>query len=259
MGCSSVTEASAAPCVTVSVVSHGQSALVDVLLADLARCPEVVRVVLTHNIPEPAFNVPEFLAGRVDVLRNDAPKGFGVNHNAALRAARSEYVCILNPDIRFAENPFPALLECLRETSASLVAPRVLSPAGSLEDSARYFPTPGRLARKALWGDEGRFPVDEGAPSEPDWLAGMCMVLRTEAFQASGGFDEGYFLYYEDVDLCARLRAGGRSLAWCPRAAVIHDARRASRQKLRYMLWHARGMLRFFLKFHGCPPGAGGH
>lgn len=247
------------PCVTVSVVSHGQYSLVGALLGDLAHCPEVARLVLTHNIPEPEFAVPESLAGRVDVLRNAAPKGFGANHNAALRSAQSEFVCILNPDIRFVENPFPALLDCLRQTAASLAAPRVLSPAGALEDSARYFPTPWRLARKALWGAEGRFPVAENAPCEPDWVAGMCMLLRTEAFRASGGFDEGYFLYYEDVDLCARLRAGGRSLAWCPSASVIHDARRASREKLRYMVWHARGMLRFFLKFHGRPPGAVGH
>lgn len=245
------------PCITVSVVSHGQRELVDALLADLARCPEVARVVLTHNIPEPAFVVPESLAGRVDVLFNATPKGFGANHNAALLAARSDYVCILNPDIRFTQSPFPALLDCLRATAASLVAPRVLSPVGAMEDSARYFPTPGRLVRKALWGAEGRFPLNESAPCEPDWVAGMCMVLRAEAFQACGGFDEGYFLYYEDVDLCARLRASGHALAWCPKAAVIHDARRASRRKLRYMLWHARGMLRFFGKFHGRPPGAG--
>jgi len=234
--------------VTVSVVSHGQKPLVDALLADLALCPEVARVLLTHNIPEPDFVVPEALSERVKVRFNDAPRGFGANHNAALLDASSPWVCILNPDIRFTENPFPSLLACLRDTGAVLAAPQVLNPAKRLEDSARYFPTLFGLVLKAVGGAKGRFPVSNTVSCSPDWVAGMFMLIQTDAFSRLKGFDEGFFLYYEDVDLCARLRKLGLDLRWCPSATVIHDARRESRRNLRYMWWHAQSMLRFFLK-----------
>lgn len=243
MGYFSVTDA-----VTVSVVSHGQKNLVDALLGDLALCPEVARVSLTHNIPEPDFVVPDALRERVKVTVNDAPRGFGANHNAALLDAPSPWVCILNPDIRFTENPFPSLLACLRDTGAVLAAPQVLNPTMRQEDSARYFPTLFGLLLKAVGRSTGRFPVSHTAPSSPDWVAGMFMLIRTDVFSRLEGFDEGFFLYYEDVDLCARLRKSGLDLRWCPSATVIHDARRESRRKLRYMWWHAQSMLRFFLK-----------
>lgn len=239
------------PCVTVSVVSHGQHVLVNQLLGDLARCPEVARVVLTLNIPEPECTLPAGFAERVTLLRNASPKGFGANHNAALQGVESPFVCILNPDIRISENPFPALLDCMRKTSAGLAAPRVLNLAGDLEDSARYFPTPLGLLRKLLVGTEGRFPLSDTEPSEPDWVAGMFMLARNGVFRGLGGFDEGYFLYYEDVDFCVRLRSTGLKLVLCPLVSVIHDARRASRRNPRYMAWHVSSMLRFFLKHGG--------
>ena len=82
----------------------------------------------------------------------------------------------------------------------------------------------------------------------PDWVAGMFMVLRSETFRAAGGFDEGYFLYYEDVDLCWRLQRSGLRAALLPTVRAIHDARRSSHRKLRYLLWHGKSMLRFFAK-----------
>jgi len=70
--------------------------------------------------------------------------------------------------------------------------------------------------------------------------------LRASDYAALGGFDEGFFLYYEDVDLCARLWRGGREVVLCPEVQVVHDARRASRRHLRHMRWHAASMARYF-------------
>ncbi len=72
------------------------------------------------------------------------------------------------------------------------------------------------------------------------------MLLPSEAFAAVGGFDERYHLYYEDVDLCARLRLAHRDVVLCPTVEILHDARRESHRNLRYLGWHVRSMLRFF-------------
>jgi GT2 family glycosyltransferase len=75
----------------------------------------------------------------------------------------------------------------------------------------------------------------------------MFMLFRPEMFSAVGGFDEGYHLYYEDVDICARLKVAGCRIVACPGVFAIHSARRESHQNLRYMKWHLQSMIRFFL------------
>ena len=91
--------------------------------------------------------------------------------------------------------------------------------------------------------------ADRGA-TQADWLAGMFMLFRSDAYRTVGGFDEAYFLYYEDVDLCHRLRASGASVMFEPGAEVVHDARRASRRNPRLAMHHLAGIFRFlFRKF----------
>jgi hypothetical protein len=119
---------------------------------------------------------------------------------------------------------------------------------GKPEDSARRFPTFSSLLKKAFAGQPGpEYPSDQGA-QPVDWIAGMCMALRSAAFAQMGGFDERYFLYYEDVDLCRRLHAAGYAVMYEPRASVIHHARRTSRRHPRYMAIHAASALRYLLR-----------
>lgn len=198
--------------VTISVVSHGQRMLVGSLLNDLAHFPQVANVILTHNLPEPDELYPKSLEGRMIVLRNDRPHGFGANHNTAFQYCDTPFFCILNPDIRLPENPFPALLACFADSQIAIAAPIVLNPHGCVEDSARHFPTPWGLVQKALGITDGRYAYRYGDPPlRPDWMAGMFLLVRTDVFRNLGGFDVGFHLYYEDVDLCARLKKPGMS------------------------------------------------
>lgn len=236
--------------ISVSIVSHGQADLVAALLRDLERVAgeSIAEVLLTLNVPE---SLESSGIGRLSlplrVIENASPKGFGANHNAAFRKAKGKYFCVMNPDIRLRGNPFRSLLEVLDHRSAAVVAPAVLSPSGGLEDSIRRFPTFRSLVRK-LFGAEGQdYDYSPGAmPFEVDWVAGMFLLFRSEAFQEVGGFDERYYLYYEDVDICARIRRAGSTVLACPQVQVIHDARRASRRDIRHMYWHASSMARYF-------------
>ena len=238
-----------APRVTVSIVSHGQNALVNELLGDLARhCAEDIPIVLTENLPDAVSLATEPIAERVHIIRNPQPRGFGANHNAAFAHCHTPFYCVANPDIRLAVDPFATLLESLRDARIGLAAPLVRNPAGGAEDSARRFPTFLSLLRKAFGDRPGPdYPMDAG-PLAVDWVAGMFMLLRSAAFRSVGGFDEAYFLYYEDVDLCWRLRAAGESVLFEPKAEVVHDARRGSRKDFALMRRHAASMVRFLLR-----------
>jgi GT2 family glycosyltransferase len=236
----------------VSVVSHGQSGLAGAFLEDLAgQCAASVEVVLTQNIPEPEALPAQGQPYPLRLIRNDTPKGFGANHNAAFAQSQGRWFCVANPDIRLRGDPFPALVAALDADRTGVVAPRVVSPSGAVEDNARRFPTLGSLLRKAITGrSEDTYPAAADVPFAADWVAGMFMLFDRGAFAHVGGFDERFFLYYEDVDICARLRQAGYEVRVEPRATVIHDARRQSRRNLRYARRHLASMGRYLARRH---------
>lgn len=217
------------------------------LVAQLKDYPEVSNVVLTENVPEDFKVVGDDTA---QVVRNATPKGFAHNHNAAFALCRTPYFCVLNPDIALTQNPFPALVACLAESRAALVAPLIYSPAGQLEDSARCFPTGWSLLKKALGRHDGIYVID---PQQrcfcPDWVAGMFMLFRSDVFSALNGFDESFYLYYEDVDICRRLTNMGETVVLCTDASAIHDARRASRRSFRHLRWHLSSMTKYLWRY----------
>jgi GT2 family glycosyltransferase len=234
------------PTVTVSVVSHAQRSLTQHLLTDLASLARRgLDVVLTLNVPEEPPAVPTGLP--VEVIRNPSPRGFGANHNGAFRRARGQFFCVANPDIRIGADPFDALAAELSRPTVGVAAPLVLGATGEPEDSARRFPTLLGLGAK-LFGLAPRldYPIGD-EPFSPDWVAGMFMAFRREVFAGAGGFDERYFLYYEDVDLCRRLRGAGFDVRLVPGARVIHMARRESHRSLRHLRWHVASMTRYLL------------
>ena len=232
--------------VTLSVVSHGQNALVNELLGDVQRvCAVRIALVLTQNIPDPVPFAVENLKCPMEIIVNQEPRGFGANHNAAFKHCRTPYFCVVNPDIRLPADPFSSLIANFDDEAVAVAGPLVRSPDGRIEDSARRFPTAASLLKK-LFVEERKpdYPTEKG-PLKVDWLAGMFMLFRGDAYRSAGGFDEAYFLYYEDVDLCHRLGASGKSAVYEPRAEVIHDARRASRREPGLALHHLRSALRF--------------
>lgn len=238
--------------ITFSIVSHGHGAMVEHLVAQLLECPEVARIIVTRNIPEST----RFLLGdRVEVIDNPSQKGFAVNHNIAFSHCQGDYFCVLNPDICLSSNPFPRLLQVLESERCGVVAPAVLGFAGEIEDSIRHFPTPSDLLAKLLGLADGRYKFSLGdRPFAVDWVGGMFMLFRSDLFSLLGGFDEGYFLYYEDVDVCARIWKMGSRVIACPEVTVIHDAQRASRRNGQHMRWHMRSMVRYFRKHLGRLP-----
>ena len=238
--------------VTVSVVSHGHGQMVAQLLEQLLSFPEVGKILLTCNIPEVLYLPSDT---RLVLIKNLSPRGFSANHNTAFTLCENSYFCPLNPDIEFTKNPFRSLLEALNFYGAALVVPLIVSYEGRVEDSLRRFPTLVHLTRKYFGGNGGIYKVNsEHGVFSPDWAAGMFLLFRARDFEVLEGFDEKFFLYYEDVDICARLWRAGMKIVACPFVSVIHKAQRESHKNLQFLRWHLKSMTRYFWKHWGRLP-----
>lgn len=226
--------------IVVSVVSHGHGLWVQRLLHQLADCSAdfIARVVVTHNIPEPAIQaLPGGWPFVLECRTNAVPAGFGANHNRALSGATESLVCLLNPDVRLdGTDPFAALAQAALGAGVGAAYPEQVDAQGHCQDSERELPTPWTLWRRRVCG---------AAEHRVDWVNAACLVLPTPVWQQLGGFDEGYFLYCEDVDLCLRLRLAGLALARAP-VRVVHAGQRDSHRRWRHLQWHLRSLWRLW-------------
>jgi N-acetylglucosaminyl-diphospho-decaprenol L-rhamnosyltransferase len=232
--------------VTISIVSHGQLKMIHDLLGDLQKLRDSdIEVILTLNNDEELLFDTGSYPFAVTVVKNNRPKGFSENHNSAFAVSKGKYFCVLNPDVRILYNPFPTLLEKFKNKKIGLVAPKVVNAEGEVEDSMRPFPNPFSILAKALPFNRHHTKVTE-LIDKPYWVAGMIMLFNSKVFKSIGGFDERYFLYYEDVDICARLRLSGCKIVYCPEVSVVHAAQRTSHRNLQYFRWHLTSMVRYF-------------
>lgn len=237
--------------ILISVISHLQGDLVFQLLQDIQRycLSGDIEVVLTINVEEKMpFRINDF-GFKIILVQNKRPQGFGANHNRAFQLSDSDYFCVINPDVRLVRDPFPILLETALERKPGLVAPLIKNSENEIEDSARQLPTPLRLLKRFInikrKAPDLDYPIGETLVF-PDWVAGICMLFPSSVFAKMKGFDERYFLYLEDADLCSRLRMAGFKIILDPRVSVIHNARRASHKNWKYFWWHMQSSIRFF-------------
>ncbi|RTQ34450.1 glycosyltransferase family 2 protein [Variovorax gossypii] len=226
--------------VTISIVSHGQLALVLPLLEQLDRHSRAVidKVLLTLNIPE-----ADVLAGRswgfeVERIENASPKGFGANHNQAFERCDTDWFLVLNPDIRFDNDVLSPLL-AQAKADAGLLTPRILEPGKTEPEPHRALLTPLEIV--------GRKKPGYVRPTVPAWIPGLFMLFRSEAYRQVGGFDEKFFMYGEDFDICARTRLAGWKLQVGENLLARHDAQRESHRSRKYLYWHVTSLLKVWL------------
>jgi GT2 family glycosyltransferase len=193
--------------------------------------------------------------GTQDVLRgipeacvtfNSGNVGFGTAHNQNARRARGRHILFLNPDVSFGCGLFAGLTAALDQNTACAIAgPHVLE--GSEQDR-RSFPP------RQFYPGEGVFPLESNREGYA-WMSGCCLAMRRSVFEQVGGFDEGFFLYGEDTDLCLRTRQAGWRIAWLPQVEVLHSGRQSQSELSAYQRHRNlfRGVARFCEK-HYAPP-----
>lgn len=241
------------PVFSISIVSHGHRALILQLLDDLIRTERKdFELILTWNLKNEAMGIDgTSYPFRVIFISNKIPQGFAHNHNAAFRKSNGKNFVILNPDIRLPEDPFDVLSKVLVSQPDAICAPLIVNIDREPEDSARSFPSPWTLLKKAAAKAFGisiahEKPLYCGRLLNPDWVAGMFMVIPRHIYKALNGLSEKYFLYYEDVDFCARARLRRFEVFVTEDAFAVHNARRESHRNLRFFTWHATSALKFF-------------
>ena len=189
--------------------------------------------------------------------------GFGGGHNAIMDRLKesSHFHLILNPDAYFASDVLPLLVEQLKiRESVGLIAPKILYPNGNFQKSIRRFPkffdllvrrVPGmnRLFRKAF--ERGNYlnqNLDD--PLEVDAVSGCFQLYRTETFLRIKGFDERFFMYMEDLDICRRVHEMGDKILYYPSVEVYHRSEYGSKKSMKLLWAHIKSMIQYFLKWN---------
>jgi N-acetylglucosaminyl-diphospho-decaprenol L-rhamnosyltransferase len=242
--------------VSAVVVSHGHAAELERLLPALA--PQVDELVVVANVPGSVGEVP---AG-VRVLANERSRSFAANANAGIAATHHELVLVANPDA-VPEPDAVAILRAFVEAHprCGVAGPRMLYRDGSWQPSRRRFPTVGgtivrrtplRYLFPPMRYQRSHYLLDE-RPDEPvpaDTMLGAFLLLRRAMLDEIGGWDGGFRMYCEDIDLNYRAAKAGWERWYVPAAVVHHDYAAVVDKTFlsRHTLWHARAMVRFLRK-----------
>jgi N-acetylglucosaminyl-diphospho-decaprenol L-rhamnosyltransferase len=193
----------------------------------------------------------------VDVLALPENLGFGSGVNRGMARVDADHVLVVNPDVVVHPGSTKVLLDALEsDPGLAVVAPRIETPDGGLYPSARRFPdlvdAAGHAFLHFVWPANPfsrRYRMldwDHAEAADVDWVAGTHFLVRRAAWDAVGGFDEGYFMYMEDVDLCWRLWRSGWRCGYEPAATVTHAIGRSTDQTpYRMIAAHHRSLLRY--------------
>jgi hypothetical protein len=208
------------------------------------------------------------LSPLISVVRNQENLGFSKANNIGIRMSRGRYVLILNDDTEFCSGALGLLVRALdADPRVGAVGPKLLNPDGSLQSGSTHMRFPHLrgtvLALLRLDSVLEKLPAtrdllthscDENTDSDAEHLTAACLLARREALDAVGLFDEGFYFYFEDVDLCYRLKKAGWQLVYFPDAQVTHYGS-ASFKKLLRSRQNAMclaGLIRYFRK-HSSP------
>ncbi|HWS25927.1 MAG TPA: glycosyltransferase family 2 protein, partial [Xanthomonadales bacterium] len=245
------------------VVNYHTGPLLRDCLRRVLRCPELAELVLVDNGSTPG-EIDALLGELNDrrIVRLDLPSnpGFAVACNRGARASQSPWLLFLNPDCLVEPDTLERLGRSARaDESLAMLGALLVDTEGRPDPaSLRRDPLPRRAIATALGLDrlaaiEGvsiPIPADTSAPVPVDAISGALMLVRRDAFNAARGFDEGYFMHAEDLDLCRRVRELDFQVCCDPGVRVVHVKGVSSRRRpLRVELAKHRGLLRYFDKF----------
>ena len=229
---------------------------------ELASClgalaPQVDELVVVANLPG---DLP--LPAGAHVLRNETPRGYAANANRGIAATAAPFVVVANPDTEAAPDAVGILCAVAEaQPRCGVAGPQMRYPDGTWQPSRRRFPTVGgtlvrrtplRLFVDPYHHQRRHYNLDE-RPEEPvqaDWMLGGFLLLRRAMLDELGGFDEGFRLYGEDIDLCYRAAKAGWERWFVPAAVVTHRHVAVTDRRFltRRTLWHWRGIARFVRK-----------
>jgi GT2 family glycosyltransferase len=260
---------------SVMIVTYNSARLIDILLTQIGE--EIGKlgaevIVVDNASQDGTADVIEQRQGWVRLIRSPENLGFAAANNLAARHACGRLLLLLNPDAL----PEPGVISeavdrMMRHQSVGLAGGRLLALDGTTQPSARMFPSllnewlvlsglAHKYPKSTFYGRFDRTWADSGAKASVDWVPGAFAIVRASLFRALGGFDEKFFMYYEEVDLCRRIHDMGRKIAYWPSLRVSHtggesaktvEGQKVSKSGAQLTLWRARSGLIYYRKNHG--------
>jgi N-acetylglucosaminyl-diphospho-decaprenol L-rhamnosyltransferase len=262
-----------APLCSVVLVSYHSAEDLPGCIGTLAAAApgQVAEVVVVDNASgddsaEVARGLGDTTGLALKVIENPTNVGYSRAANQGAAATGGDWLLIANPDTRFAPGSLARLLAtAAADPTIGCVGPHLRNPDGSEYPTGRRFPSVFVGALHALLGTV--WPgnpatrhyhltgVDRSVPVQVDWVSGACMCVRHAAWEQVGGFDPGYFMYAEDMDLCLRIARAGWRVVFDGGAEVVHTVGGSTRRRpYRKVLDHHRSALRFYVRHHRRDP-----
>ncbi|NOZ48969.1 MAG: glycosyltransferase family 2 protein [Chloroflexi bacterium] len=204
----------------------------------------------------------------VEILRSQFPNvllqasteniGYARGNNLAAAQAQGRYLLLLNPDTIASQETLAALLAFMEEhPHIGACSPRLLLSDGSPQPYAfGADPRPGYLLRRGwnrLVHHRSLHDWAIDTPQVVDWVSGACLLVRRQAWEQVGGFDEAFFMYFEDIDLCLRIRHAGWQIMYNPRVEITHLGGRSLRQNPDAQRAYRQSLHHFYRKHYGLP------
>lgn len=252
---------------SIIIVTHNSRVPVERCLESLDRHPPrcSVETIIVDNAS--CDGTTEMIARRfprVRLVANPDNRGYSRGVNQGIRLAAGAGFLVLNPDIVMREGSIDRLVEFMARTpDAGIMGAKLVYPDGTLQYSCRSFYTVSALIlRRTFLGK--LFPraralrehlmlgYDHATPRAVDWIIGACMLVRREALEKVGAMDERFFLYFEDIDWCYRMKNQGWSVYYVPDAVMVHTYQRASAKSMLHkpFLIHLLSLLRYYEKWN---------
>ncbi|WP_258691411.1 glycosyltransferase [Tenacibaculum aquimarinum] len=221
------------------------------------KTPVTKKLFLVDNSPT---DILKELSNHKDIIYifNGKNLGFGSGHNTIINQLEnlSNYHLILNPDVSFSETVIPNLCTKLAvESNVSMIAPKVVFPDGKHQFSSRKYPKPIDLISRRLGLFKSRVrnqqyqKIDLSKSFNPDFISGCFMLFKTVDFVNLNGFDERYFMYLEDVDICKKIDETNSKKLYYPKEKIIHIADFGSAKNLRLFFFHISSAIKYFNKW----------
>ncbi|MCA3152896.1 MAG: glycosyltransferase family 2 protein [Rhodocyclaceae bacterium] len=253
------------PTVSAIIVNYNAGPLLSGCVHSLLASSLAIEIIVVDNASHDGSLEDLPVAPHIRVIRNPSNVGFAVACNIGMAASSAPSLLFLNPDCAFQPGAVATLLSALQFAHQVGMVGGLLVNEDGIEQGGgrRAVPTPWRSFVRAfgLYRFADRWPklfydfhlhkqpLPEG-PIEVEAISGACMLVKREAVEDVGSWDEGYFLHCEDLDWCIRFRRKGWKILFVPDARIFHALGACSRSRRVFVEWHKhKGMLRFYGKF----------
>jgi GT2 family glycosyltransferase len=242
--------------ITASIVLFNENLeTLKITVDSFLKTPLEKKLYLIDNSPKNSLE-KHFKHSEIEYIYVGDNIGFGKAHNLVLNKINSEFHLILNPDVDFSYEVIPTLIKEIKNNSeVSFITPNVIYPSKEKQFVCRKHPTFFDLINRKLKISKNQIIKNEyqnkdlSKPFYPEFIHGCFMLFKTEDFKQLKGFDERYFLYMEDADLCRKIDDSGKKKLYYPNIKITHQHQKGSSKSIKLFFYHLSSAFKYFLKW----------